>query len=57
MNILLLGNTGQVGLEFQRMLAPLGKVTEHTINGASVGAPTFARFLADSTGESWALPE
>ena len=27
MNILLLGNTGQVGFELQRTLAPLGKVT------------------------------
>jgi dTDP-4-dehydrorhamnose reductase len=27
MNILLFGNTGQVGFELQRTLAPLGKVT------------------------------
>ena len=27
MNILLLGNIGQVGFELQRTLAPLGKVT------------------------------
>ena len=102
MNILLLGNTGQVGFELQRTLAPLGKVTAfdfpdvdflqldqlaalvrkhnpavivnaaaytavdksesdfaiaHTINGAAVGAPTFAGFLAHSTAESSTLPE